>query len=55
MSRLIPMYYYSSKNEKKINCYYVTIPKKDVDNSKIDINKKIKVTSKNKKIILEEE
>lgn len=55
MAKLVPMNYYNSKGEKKINCYYITIPKKIVDNSRININKKIKVNYINKKIILEED
>lgn len=55
MAKLTPMNYYNSKGERKVNCYYITIPKKEVDKSRININKKIKATAINKKIILEEE
>lgn len=55
MPKLVEMKYFNSKGEKKVNCYYVTISKKEVQKSNIDINKKIKITTKNKRIILEEE
>ena len=55
MTKLVEMKYYNKKGEAKTNCYYVTISKKEIDNSKIDTNKNIKIKTENKRIILEEE
>lgn len=52
MTKLNKMYYYTSKGEKKLNCYNVPIPKIMVEQAKLD-NVEIQIKVENKKIIIE--
>jgi antitoxin component of MazEF toxin-antitoxin module len=50
MTKLNKMYYYTAKKEKKLNCYYVTIPKEMIEKAKL--NEEIKLEIENDKIII---
>jgi len=52
MTKLNKMYYYTSKGEKKLNCYNVPIPKIMVEKAELD-NVEIQIKVENKKIIIE--
>ena len=52
MAKLNKMFYHTSKGEKKLNCYYITLPKEMVDQVDFE-NSEIKVVVKDKKIIIE--
>ena len=52
MAKMTKMYYYTSKGEKKINCYMIPIPKKIVEQAQLE-NKEIKMNVNGNKIILE--
>lgn len=54
MTKLRKMYYITSKGEKKINCYTVTIPKAIVEETDI-ANNDLKIYAKENKIIIEKE
>lgn len=43
MAKLNKMYYYTSKKEKKLNCYYITIPKELVEKAKLSNEVELKV------------
>ncbi len=51
MAKLNKMHYCTSKGEKKLNCYYITIPKEIVEQAKI--NEQVKIYAKGNKIIIE--
>ena len=53
MAKLNPMYYYTSKGEKKLNCYNIPIPKELVEKTKLK-DKNIEVVIEKGKIILQE-
>ena len=55
MAKLIKKSYFTSKGERKINNFMVSISKKIVEKSKINVEKNIKITAGNKKIIIENE
>lgn len=52
MAKLKKMYYYTSKGEKRLNCYYTTIPKELVKKAKIE-NTEVKISVKENKIVIE--
>ena len=52
MTKLNKMYYYTSKGEKKLNCYNIPIPKAVVEQAELE-NVDIKLRVENKKIIIE--
>lgn len=52
MTKLNKMYYYTSKGEKKLNCYNVPIPKIIVEKAQLE-NVEIQIKVENKKIIIE--
>lgn len=53
MTKFSKMYYYTSKGEKKLNCYYVHIPKELVD--KINLSEKeLTIKIEKNKITIEE-
>lgn len=52
MAKLKKMYYYTSKGEKKINCYYATIPKDLVEKAKLE-NSEIIIKIENNKLIID--
>ena len=54
MTKLGKMYYMTSKGERKINCYTVTIPKAIVEKTDIEDNN-IKIYAEDNKIIIEKE
>jgi len=54
MARLNKQYYYTKNGEKKINCYHITITKNQLIDAEIDSEKEIKISIKNKKIIIEQ-
>ena len=53
MAKLVKNYYYTSKNEKKINNYAVSIRKKVIEEAGFTGEEKIKVYAKGGKIIIE--
>lgn len=52
MAKMTKMYYYTSKGEKKVNCYMIPIPRKLVEQTGLD-NKEIKLSVNGNKIIME--
>lgn len=52
MSKLNKMYYYTAKHEKKLNCYYVPIPKQMAEQAQLE-NVDIQIRVENGKIIIE--
>lgn len=50
MAKLHKMYYYTSKKEKKLNCYYVVLKRELVDQA--ELNDEIEIKVENKKIII---
>lgn len=52
MKKLNKMYYYNSKGEKKLNCYYTNIPKELVEKTDLQ-DKEINIRMENNKIIIE--
>lgn len=55
MPRLAKQYYYNGSNEKKINCYKISIPKKIVEQSKIKDGDSVKIYADGDKIVIEKE
>ena len=54
MAKMNKMYYYTSKGERKLNCYNVVIPKEIVE--KVDLqDKEIKVKIENNKIVIDKQ
>lgn len=52
MSKLNKMYYYTAKHERKLNCYYMPIPKEMVEKAQLqEVEVQLKV--ENGKIIIE--
>lgn len=51
MAKLNKMYYHTSKGEKKLNCYYITIPKEIVEQT--GLNEQVEIYAKGNKIIVE--
>lgn len=51
MAKLNPMYYYTSKGEKKLNCYNIPVPKELVERAKLE-NSDIELEVKNDTIII---
>lgn len=52
MPKFNKMYYYTSKGEKKLNCYTIAIPKELVEQAKLE-EIDLKITANNDKIIIE--
>lgn len=52
MAKFTKMYYYTSKGEKKLNCYMIPIPKDLVEKAKLQ-NVQIEAKIENNKIILQ--
>ena len=52
--KLKKMHYMTMKGIKKINCYYVNIPKQLIKEAKLDDTKEMEVIAKNKEIIIRE-
>lgn len=52
MAKLNKMYYYTSKHEKKLNCYYIPIPKELVEKAQLE-NIDLQLKAENKKITIE--
>lgn len=50
MAKLNKMYYYTSKKEKKLNCYYITIPKELVE--KAGLSNEVELKVEDNKIIV---
>ena len=50
MAKLNKIYYYTSKKEKKLNCYYITIKKEDKE--KAHLNNEVDIIVENDKIII---
>ena len=55
MPKLSKQYYYSSKGEKKLHCYKLSIPKTIINKSDINENDEIKISTKGGKIVLEKD
>lgn len=54
MPKLVKQYYYAIKeNEKKVNCYKITIPKELVSQADIDPEQNLTLRCENGKIIIE--
>lgn len=54
MAKINKMYYYTAKREKKLNCYYVNIPKVLVEKVGLQ-DKEVIVKQDGDKIIIEKE
>ena len=52
MTRLNKMYYYTAKKGKKLNCYYIPIPKQLAEQAQLE-NVDIQLKVENGKIIIE--
>ena len=52
MKKLNKMYYYTSTGEKKLNCYYVPLPKELVEKAELE-NVDIEVKREGNRIIIE--
>lgn len=52
MAKMSKLYYYTSKGEKKLNCYTVPIPKDIVEKAGLE-GIDLKITANNDKIIIE--
>lgn len=52
MAKLNKMYYYTKK-EKKLNCYYINIPKSLVEKMRLQ-DKEVEVKQEDNKIIIKE-
>lgn len=53
MTKLNKMYYYTSKKEKKLNCYYINISKALVEKMRLE-DKEVEIKQDNDKIIIKE-
>lgn len=53
MTKLNKMYYYTSKKEKKLNCYYINIPKALVEKMGLE-DKEVEIKQDDNKIIIKE-
>ena len=53
MAKLNKMYYYTSKKEKKLNCYYINIPKVLVEKMGLE-NKEVEVKQDGDRIVIKE-
>lgn len=51
MAKMNKMYYYTSKGEKKLNCYTTAIPKEMVEKANL-VGKDLKIVQENDKIII---
>lgn len=51
MAKLNKMYYYTSKGEKKLNCYTIPVPKEVVEQAKLE-NVELQVIADNNTIII---
>lgn len=52
MKKLNKMYYYTKEGKKKLNCYYIPIPKQMVEEAGLE-NIEIQIRVENGKIIIE--
>ena len=52
MAKMSKLYYYTSKGEKKLNCFTVPIPKEEVEKAGL-VDVDLKITAQNDKIIIE--
>lgn len=52
MAKLNKMYYYTAKKEKKLNCYYITIPKDMINNTDLE-NAELNIKIVNNTIIID--
>lgn len=52
MAKMNKMYYYTSKGERKLNCYNVVIPKELVEKLKLE-DKEIEVKIENNKLVVD--
>lgn len=52
MKKFNKMYYYTSKKEKKLNCYYINVPKQMVEEAKLE-DAEVEVILENGKIIIQ--
>lgn len=52
MAKLNKLHYYTSNGEKKVNCYTVSIPKRLVEETKLE-DTDINIRVENNKIIIE--
>ena len=50
MTKLNKMYYYTSKKEKKLNCYYVILKKEMIERA--NLNEEVDIQVENNKIII---
>ena len=53
MSKIFKNCYYTSNGEKKVNCYYINISRKIIEQALIDEKDELKVYVENGKIIIE--
>ena len=52
MAKFNKMHYYTSTGEKKLNCYYIHIPKEIVEKAKLE-EEQVEIREENGKIIIE--
>jgi antitoxin component of MazEF toxin-antitoxin module len=52
MKRFKKMYYYTSKGEKKLNCYYITIQKALVEQLNLQ-DEELQIKIENNKIVID--
>lgn len=52
MKKLNKMFYYTSTGEKKLNCYYIPLPKEIVEKANLE-DAEVEVKREGKRIIIE--
>ena len=52
MKKLNEMKYTDAKGNRKVNCYYLTISKKEIEEASLDPNKPVKIKVKGKEIVI---
>lgn len=53
MAKLNKIYYYTSKKEKKLNCYHIILSKEMVKKAGLGENEELNIKAENGKIIIE--
>lgn len=54
MAKFKKMYYYTSKAEKKLNCYYITIPKELVEKVNLQ-DEEVSVKVEDDKLVIDKQ
>lgn len=53
MTKLIKQHYYTRNGEKKLNCFYISVPKKVVEEANLN-DKELEIKAEGNKIIIKE-